>query len=321
MDLQKENEISESFLLEIIKTAWNHKWAISIIVIMVTSISVIYAFLAKESFSTVTVFVAKTGNTNNQNLANLASMAGISIGKNSKIEPSDYLDKIIQDKEFLNKILSRKWYYKGDSLLLHEILNIKQDSTKQNKEYYFEKRKLDCLRKSGVLAIKKDIRTGILSLYVTISDPILAYDINIYAISLLSDYIRNSLKGQAKEKREFIEERIKEVKLELSKNERVLANFKERNMASSSPKVTLEEMRLMRELTISQELYIQFQKQFELARVEELDDQTLLQVIQNPEIPIRRSKPNRSKIVITGFMFSCIIGIIFSYLVLDRKRF
>ena len=72
--------------------------------------------------------------------------------------------------------------------------------------------------------------------------------------------------------------------------------------------MALEEGRLMRNVTLNQEIYIQFQKQYELTRIEELDDQALVQIVKNPEIPIVRSKPKRKVIVIFSFFIGMFSG-------------
>ena len=159
----------------------------------------------------------------------------------------------------------------------------------------------------------KNVETSILTLTSNAPDPQFAYDLNLFTINYISNYIRNSLKSQAKEKRIFIEERMKETKEELTKAENALAEFKERNLASNVPKVALEEGRLVRNVTLNKELYIQFQKQYELSRFEELDDQTLVQVIKSAEVPVLPKKPNRILIIVISVFSGIILGISFSF--------
>jgi uncharacterized protein involved in exopolysaccharide biosynthesis len=120
--------------------------------------------------------------------------------------------------------------------------------------------------------------------------------------------MRESFRSQAQEKRKFIEERIAEVSIDLEKSENSLATFRERNMTTFAPKVFLEEQRLLRNQAMNQEIYIQLKKQYELARIEEKNDQPLIEVLQKPEIPIIRASPQRTKIVVLatmlGFVFS-----------------
>lgn len=313
--LKKYNKIQlfsseELTLIDIIQLLWFKKYIIIITTIVFTLLGVIYATFAKKVFTTNTIFVTKTANSSNTNLTSLASLAGISIGGSSgNVDPSDFLDQVIQDKYFLSKLMDKRWFFNGDSLLLEDIFEIKPDTTSDDWRYKFEKSKLDYIRKNNILNVIKDKKTGILTLTVNMLSPQLSYDVSNYVLERLSDYIRNAIQSQAKEKRTFIEERIQEVKTELQKSENSLATFKERNILSNSPKVALEEMRLTRAVTLNQEIYIQFQKQFELARLEELNDQTLLQIIKNPEIPIKKSKPKRSQIAILSFVLGIVTGI------------
>ncbi len=310
-----ESDPEEFSLRELIFVLWKYRLLAVVITALFTTVSVIIALTAQEIFTTKTIFITKTGNSGNSNLSNLASLAGISLGGNSStVDPSDYLDKVIQDKEFLSHILDKKWFFKGDSVFLDTILKIKIGKSFANSTNAVQMLKLDYVRNKKIISIAKDKRTSILTLTVNVIDPQLAFDLNIHTIQLLSNYIRNSIKSQAKEKRVFIEGRIKEVKADLERNENALIAFKERNKASVSPNIMVEEMRLTRQMTISQEVYIQYQKQYEMARIEELNDQPLIQIVQNPEIPIRRSKPERKKIVVVGFVlgiFASIVSAVF----------
>lgn len=313
MNKTAEN-IDDFPLLEIVQILWKKKLLIFLSVLFCSSIALFYAFTEEEVFTTSTIFITKTKNNTKSNLTNLASLAGLSISSSVDTDPSDYLDKVIQDQYFLSNILNRKWFYKNDSLLLDKIWGLKKDTSKENWEYKYEKLKLDYIRKNGILNIIKDKKTGILTLTVNMPDPKLAYEMNVFTLNNLSNYIRNSIQSQIKEKRYFIEKRIQEVKCNLEASENALALFKERNIMSTSPKVVLEEIRLNRNVTLNQELYIQLQKQYELALIEEKDDQALIQIIKNPEIPLQRSKPDRKKILLIGTILGLMAGGIFVYI-------
>lgn len=313
MNKTAEN-IDDFPLLEIVQILWKKKLLIFLSVLFCSSIALFYAFTEEEVFTTSTIFITKTKNNTKSNLTNLASLAGLSISSSVDTDPSDYLDKVIQDQYFLSNILNRKWFYKNDSLLLDKIWGLKKDTSKENWEYKYEKLKLNYIRKNGILNIIKDKKTGILTLTVNMPDPKLAYEMNVFTLNNLSNYIRNSIQSQIKEKRYFIEKRIQEVKCNLEASENALALFKERNIMSTSPKVVLEEIRLNRNVTLNQELYIQLQKQYELALIEEKDDQALIQIIKNPEIPLQRSKPDRKKILLIGTILGLMAGGVFVYI-------
>lgn len=324
MEQQEQNRDDDINIREVIELLWKRKVLIIITTVLAIIGAGIYAFTAREEFTTTTQFITKTSSGGSQNLSGLASLAGISIGSQSGMDPSDYLDKIIKDEYFLSPIIEKKWFYKGDSLYLDQILKLKPDTTKPNWQYVFKQQKIDLLRK-GMVSVSKEKAgalktTGVLSLTVNMPSAQLAYDVNQYTMKLISNYLRNSMTGQAKEKRVFIEERIAETKPLLEASENALAKFKERNLAGSSPDLMLTEMRLSRDLNINQELYLQYKKQYELARIDEKNDQTLLQILKNPEVPLYKSKPKRMRIILFGFMGGLIFSCIVIFLIVYRKN-
>lgn len=304
----------EISILDIIRILWKNKITICIVTFLITVLAITYTFKLKDEFSSVTIFITKTSNPTNQNLSGLASLAGISLGNQSNVAPSEYLDKVIQDEEFLTQLTNRKWLYKGDSLYLYQIYEIKPDTSNVNWKFIFERSKIDLLRNNGIIVLSKDKKTGLPNLTVNTPDAKLSYDINKYTIDLISNYIRNSITSQAKEKREFIEKRLAEAKPVLEASENSLAHFKERNFSGSSPDLVLAEMRLRRELTLNQELYIEFKKQYEIALIDEKNDQTLIQIIKKPEVPITRSKPKSKELVLMGFALGLFLGCLAAFL-------
>ncbi len=299
----------EITLFDLVLIIWKGKFCIAICALLTTIAGVIYALTSPEVFSTSSYFITKTGKSSGMSsLGQLAALAGVPMGNSGAIDPSEYLDKVIQDQQFISGLYERKWLFKGDSLPLEKILGVEKDTTLANWSHAYFMAKIEAVRKGKLLSIGKDPKVGVLTLNTNMPDPRLAYDVNRYTLDFISNYIRNSIQSQAKEKRSFIEDRLKEVKIDLQNAENNLAKFKERNLMSSSPQVMLEEGRLVRQVTINQEIYLQFQKQYEMARIEELDDQPLIQIVRNPEVSIMRSKPKRTQTVIFSFVIGMVIG-------------
>lgn len=300
------NEIS---IMEILITLWKKKWIIIICTVLVIILGIIYSYTIQKEYTTETKFVVKTSRNTSNSLSQIASLAGFSLGNGVTTDPSEYLKDILDDKIFISGLYEKKWYYEGDSLCLDKIFMVKFDSTVSNWEHRYYMSKLETIRKKRSINIRKDSKTGIVTLTVKMPDAQLAYDLNIYVIDYLSQYLKHYLKSQAKEKRDFIEKRIEEAKTDLIRSEDQLSRFRERNMMSSSPSLAVEEMRLTRQLTINQEIFIELKKQYEIAKMEELDDQSLVQTIKNPDIPAWRSKPNRYQIVVIFSFLGMVLGI------------
>jgi len=301
----------EISLIDLFIVLWRGKFIIAGCAFIAAVAGVVFALLAPEMFSTSSLFVTKTGKQSSGNLSQLASLAGINIGGGGgSIDPSDYLDKVIEDKDFIATLFDRRWFFKGDTLPLEEILKIVPDTVVPNWQYVYFMRKIESIRRGKIVSLKKDAKNGLLTLSTEAPDPQLAYDLNVFVLNYLSSYIRNSIKSQAKEKRIFIEDRLLETRRELEKSEDALAKFRGSNLMTRSPQAILEEARLTRNVTINQEIYIQFEKQYELARIEELDDQTLIQIVKSAEVPVIRSRPKKKQIVIVAGMAGIFLGMV-----------
>jgi capsule polysaccharide export protein KpsE/RkpR len=292
------NEIS---LIEIVRLLWHNKILIASTTAIFIILSVIVALTSPEAYQSSARLVTKVNGKGNGGLAQLAALAGVSIGaSNGEINISEYLPEVIKNYEFTQKLVNRKWFYKGDSLYLHQILEIMPDTSIKDWEKVFEKKKCDVLREGNYISLSKDITSGILTLTTLFPTSQLAYDVNNYCLVLLDKYILNSMKSQAKDKKLFIEQRLREVKGDLSTCENILVTFKERNVNLSSPKAFIEEQRLLRQIEFNQQVYIELQKQYEMARIQELNDQPLIEILRQPELSISRTKPARTTIVILG---------------------
>ena len=81
----------------------------------------------------------------------------------------------------------------------------------------------------------------------------------------------------------------------------------------SAPSIGVEYIRRLRELKIQEALFEQLTKQFELAKINEARDSSSIQVLDEAVVPLHKSKPKRSLIVILSTItaFFCSIFLVF----------
>lgn len=81
----------------------------------------------------------------------------------------------------------------------------------------------------------------------------------------------------------------------------------------NAPSIGLEYVRRLRELKTQEALFEQLTKQFEMAKINEARDSSSIQVLDEAVTPLRRSKPNRSLIVLLSMMTGvfCSIFLVF----------
>src|SRR2546430_10409083 len=96
---------------------------------------------------------------------------------------------------------------------------------------------------------------------------------------------------------------------ELRRAEEAVKTFYERNRGwQQAPELVFEEARLRRQVNIGQEVYLTLKREYETARIEEVNDTPVITVIDTAVPPERRTSPQRALPVILAFGFRGTVG-------------
>ncbi len=79
------------------------------------------------------------------------------------------------------------------------------------------------------------------------------------------------------------------------------------------PETGLEFLRKTREFKYQETLFELLSKQFEIAKIDEAKDASLIQVVDKALVPEQKSKPKRSLIVILATMMAFFVGVLFAF--------
>ena len=181
---------------------------------------------------------------------------------------------------------------------------------------------MDTLIKQGVEAAigMIDIQKELLFYNLTISafEPLFARDFAIALIEELDSHQRLYNKTKTSETRQFIEERIVDTEKDLRGAEEALKNFRDRNRRiENSPALQLGQQRLSREVVVLTGVFTTLKQQLENTKIEEVKDSDYVVVLDPPEAPIQRSKPNRTLMVVLagvlGLGLGTLIGFVKEY--------
>ena len=147
-----------------------------------------------------------------------------------------------------------------------------------------------------VLRVSLDEETGIVKIAVRMNDPVLANRTTEIFLHELSTYLTRERTAHARQNREFVEGRMAEAEEELARIEEEVRAFREANRKiNNSPELLLEEDRLLREMRVQEEVYLELSRQYEIAFIEEqkatpvleiLDPPTIRFVPQSPRLPV-----------------------------------
>jgi len=158
-------------------------------------------------------------------------------------------------------------------------------------------RKLRRLVHAGV-----DTRAGTVTITFEAPDRDLARSVLDTLLGDLNRFNLSTRRSQASEKRRFIESQRVIAQQNLSDAENALQRFYQTNRSwENSPSLKFDEARLRRHLDIAEQLYLNLEREFETARIQEFDVVPVFSVVDPPFVPVRRSFPKRT--VVIAFVF------------------
>ncbi|GBU24530.1 hypothetical protein R83H12_01163 [Fibrobacteria bacterium R8-3-H12] len=321
MQTEKENEEIDllELVLSIIKRTLKHKVLAILIFILVLGMAFAIALLSRPFYLTESKIIYQTsGGSQSGGLSALAALAGVSNSKGD--DPSAYLQDIILSNDMLQSILAEKWKVSKafpDTITpvdLQTLWKIEPDTTEEDWEIQLEYGMLGNLKTGKYIDFSQDKKSGVITLSTEFEDPQVSYDMNNFIYNQLNDFLKNKMHFKASENRKFTEERLAEVKESLKEAEENLRRFRQRNRLRMDPSDELEDARFQRDVLLNQEIMIQLQKQYEMAKIDEARDMPVLDVIDTPMKPIYKSKPKRKMIILAGGVASVFFAILVAVL-------
>ena len=228
-------------------------------------------------------------------LVGIAGQLGIPLGMDPTQSPRFYA-QVLKSRELLTRVLLTKFPDPrrpgaGDSLRLLTILKVRGKSTADSLD-----RGVRRLR--GLVSPQVDLQTYLVTLGVTTRDPDLSAAVATRFIEYLNEFNAKKRESQARARREFVEQRIVDGERELNAAEDDLRRFHERNRAwQESPELSAAEGRLRRQVDIYQEAYLTLRRDYEQARIEEVNDTPVITVI-DPAVPPQRQSHWRLVLVL-----------------------
>jgi uncharacterized protein involved in exopolysaccharide biosynthesis len=152
-----------------------------------------------------------------------------------------------------------------------------------------------------VLSASRDLKSKVISIAAETKSPELSQLIVLRAEKLLEVFLQEKGRTRGGAKAAFAEARLAEARREMDEAEDVLRRFLEGNrnfQTSGDPSVRLKGVRLETELRLRQQLVSAIAMNREQALLEEKNDIPILNVLDPANLPIDKSKPARSTIVV-----------------------
>lgn len=325
-------------LLDVAKKVWKGKktilknCAISALVGIVISFSI-----PKEYTTTVTLASEVTRNSMSSSMSALASMAGINLGNSNNrdaLSPLIYPD-IVSSSPFAIELFDIP-VKTIDGKIDTTLSDYLQNNTKVAwwssllklpfkfigwiKSLFIDKEESNNLndktdpfmltaKESGVLGalksrIKVDVdkQTAIITLQVTMQDPLVSAVLADSVTHKLQDYITNYRTSKARIDLEFAEKLYNETKDSYYKSLQSYADYVDKNQNVLLRKAQTQEKKLENDVQLAYGVYTQAAQQLQMAKAKVQENTPIYAVIQSASVPLKASKPSKMMIIV-GLMF------------------
>lgn len=159
------------------------------------------------------------------------------------------------------------------------------------------------------VSVDVDTKTGILTLTSEMPDALAAAELAQLSIDFLTEYVINYKVSKAKESFDFVQARYDEAKIAFEKSQESLAIFNDRNRNVVTALAQTESQKLQNEYNLAFEVYKGLATQLEQAKIKLKDETPVFTILEPASVPVEKSRPKRSLIVLLSVFIGAIIGI------------
>jgi uncharacterized protein involved in exopolysaccharide biosynthesis len=265
--------------------------------------------------SWATVLLPSGGGGNLGGLAGLASQFGVNVptGATADLSSPSLFPELLRSRTFAEKILDKKFYTKefGKELSLLAILTHGNDPPEFGRDTLISTALASL---EGILEFDQDPISTFSVIKATASEPVFAKQLAEVTLAELEDLNRFYKSQTVNEKTSFIANRIASVENDLKSSETRLKEFNEKNRQISSPALQLDQGRLSRDVEIQKGIYLTLKQQYELAKIEEVQEASIVQVLDKPQVPLGPTNKNLKLSVLLAGALGIGLGIMIGFI-------
>jgi len=288
------------------------RWRILLVLPVVGAlIGVVLIFLIPPTYTATTTFVTASQRDITAALgsfANVASQLGVGLPSNPSNSPQFYGD-VLRSRQVMEDVVrvrvpdprSRR---AGDSVAIGDLYTRSDGAPVA--------RVSDAIIKlTHESAVSVNPRTNIIELRVSSRYPSTAAMVAQQFLVALNHFNLETRQSQARERRRFVADRLREAQDSLAGAERTQQDFLLTNRGSfrMAPTLDAQYQRIQRQIQTYQDLYSNFRREYETARVDEINDTPVITIIDTAAVPLKPSAPQRLVTVIAGAMFGVFLAV------------
>lgn len=304
MEIDKE----EINIIDLIKNIWKNKISILKTTFLFVLLGVTISLLLPHKFSSSTIFIPQANETSaNSSISGVASLVGLNIGSNSvsEIQPSMY-PKISSSPKF-KRLMLRSIIDEEKNITLSDFIKdyyqIHEKSNIQNSSIYiteFEEKAFKYINQ--IISVNVNQKEGYITITSTMPEGKLAAMSSNIAREILQKIIIDNKIESAKQSLLFSENQLKEKLIEFENIQDELAYFKDSNLNLVNTSKINKLDKIEAESQIINAVVTELSKQVEQAKLQVNKNTPVFSTIEEATIPVKRSSPHRTRIVIIFFI-------------------
>tara|TARA_B100000579_G_scaffold436622_1_gene463172 strand:+ start:1114 stop:2556 length:1443 start_codon:yes stop_codon:yes gene_type:complete len=265
--------------------------------------------------SSATILLPQQAGPNMGGLAGIASQFGVNVpsGVQADLSSPLLLPDLLKSRTFAETILDKSFYTKkfGKKLPLLAILTHGESKPQVGRDTLIT-RALNKL--SAILEFDLDLTSSISVIKVYTEEPLFSKTLADVTLDELENLNRYYKSQTVNEKTNFILTRIQSVEEDLLSSETKLKEFNENNRQISSPSLQLELDRLTREVEVQKGIFLTLKQQYELAKIEEIQETSIIQILDKPQVPLGPSNINLLQTIIVSSFLGIALGALLGFL-------
>lgn len=311
LDNKQLEEKKSPTLQEILIPIWAERKRILLISTVVALVTLGINFLLPKYYKSTATLLPETQKDKLSSLgqfADIASLAGVSVpgSEIARLYPT-----IVNSETILRNVISKKYQTNAfaDSVDLMQYFEYTEYTPNENMAKVL-------IKLRGLMSASHDNKTSVVTLTMEMPEPELAATVLNTLVSDLDDFMRSKRVTNAGEQVKWIAVRIKEVEDEMKRAEERLKDFRERNrQVGGSPQLLLEQERLSRDVQVKATVFIELKKQYELAKLEEIKNISIVNVLDPGRAPVKKERPKRATNAVIAFLLT--LGVLSTYVVVN----
>jgi uncharacterized protein involved in exopolysaccharide biosynthesis len=195
----------------------------------------------------------------------------------------------------------------SDSAALIDILEIQDDEPRKRMEEAVQ-------WMQDHSSAKVDAKTGVITLQAELPDADLSASVVSRMVALLNEFNQRTRNLRARERRRFTEGRTADAQRDLTSAEDAMRAFLVRNRSfENSPQLVFENQRLDRQVQIRQDVYQTLRREYEVARIDEVNNTPVLTVVDAPTPPAKPSSPRRVRMTLVALVLGLLVGATYAF--------